>query len=253
MLVSPGISAFFRLDMDYEGLGSSAPHGFVKYKNGLVGVFKGGVYYIGGDEQYLSPQIESTTNYPIGVTTLAEAYSVVDYLRNELLISFPTDSKIYAYDLVRRQWSVHSTGVGIRAMTTGINNEIYGASATEIYRLNNGTTDDGTAINPQWKSKIYSMGLSEAVLDEVIIAYKSDTVVQFDVYLNRGSAATWSTAGDNNLPIATSATTRKIKVPPNFRGKEFEFGISIPTASRATNTYVEVYSIEVKGIAEERI
>ena len=78
-------------------------------------------------------------------------------------------------------------------------------------------------------------------------------IIQLDILIDRGSTATWNTAGDNYLPAATSPTSVKLKTPGSFRGKEFEFSVAIPSSYRATNTYVEIYSIEAYGTVEERL
>ena len=156
------------------------------------------------------------------------------------------------WNTITKQWAIHSIGVSLKALITDEDGNIFGADATKIYKLDNGTTDDGTAINPQWKSKIYSFGNDQAVLKDMEITYKSDTIIQFDVYINRGSASSWNNSGDNQPAASATATTTKINFPNGFRGSEFEFGITIPSAQRASNTYVEVYKIIINGVLEER-
>ena len=252
-LMSQGLVPAFKLDTEYEGLGTANQNGFVKFKNKVFGVFKNGIYLLGGNEELLSYPIEDTTNYPIGVTTLSEGYAAYSPNRKEFLVAFPTDSKIFTYDVIRKQWASHSIGAAINSLVVGVDNEMYGSSGTKIFRLDNGTTDDSTSINPQWKSKVYSMGSMEATLKEVEVTYRSNTVLDFDVYLNRGSAASWAVSTDNQLAAATTTTTVKLNFPNGFRASQFEFGITIPSGSRATNTYAEVYQIEITGIEEERV
>jgi hypothetical protein len=252
LLLKSGLVPGFKSDTEYDFLGTEAPHGIEKFKNRIAGVFKSGIHILGNGEELISYPIEDTTNYPIGVTDLTEAYLRYYPLRKELWAVFPTDKLLYSYDFIRKQWAVHTLGAGINSLVVGEDNELYGASTGKIFKMDNGTTDDSTSINPQWKSKVYSMGRNEGVLNDVEITYKSDTIIQFDVYINRGSAESWATSGDNQFAVATSATTTKLKFPNGFRGGEFEFGLSIPSANRAANTYVEIYKIVINGIVEER-
>ena len=98
------------------------------------------------------------------------------------------------------------------------------------------------------------MGLKEAVLNEIEITYRSDTAFQFDVYLNRSSsAATWPTTNSEQFAASTTTTTVKKKFPSEFRATQFEFGIQLPTSLKATNTYLEIYEINISGTVEDRI
>jgi hypothetical protein len=188
------------------------------------------------------------------MTTMSEAYIGFNGQTNDIYIVFPTDSKLFSYNLNTKQWVVHSLGTAIKALTTGEDGEIYGASAGKIFRLDNGTTDDSTAISPTWKSKVYTMDAPdmEKVLNWVEITYRSDSAIQFDVFLNRSaSVASWAAAADNQLAAATTVTTARLLFPSTFRGFEFEFKFSLPAG--ASNTYFEVHELNVKGTVEERI
>jgi hypothetical protein len=92
----------------------------------------------------------------------------------------------------------------------------------------------------------------EKVLNWVEITYRSDSAIQFDVFLNRSaSVASWAAAADNQLAAATTVTTARLLFPSTFRGFEFEFKFSLPAG--ASNTYFEVHELNVKGTVEERI
>jgi len=185
---------------------------------------------------------------------MSEAYIGFNGQTNDIYIVFPTDSKLFSYNLNTKQWVVHSLGTAIKALTTGEDGEIYGASAGKIFRLDNGTTDDSTTISPTWKSKVYTMDAPdmEKVLNWVEITYRSDSAIQFDVFLNRSaSVASWAVATDNQLAAATTGTTSRLLFPSTFRGFEFEFKFSLPAG--ASNTYFEVHELNVKGTVEERI
>ena len=244
----------FRVDAEFEYLGSEAVNGTLKIRDGIITVTKKGVYFLDNIEHYMSAQIEDTSSFPLGMTTMSEAYIGFNGQTNDIYIVFPTDSKLFSYNLNTKQWVVHSLGTAIKALTTGEDGEIYGASAGKIFRLDNGTTDDSTTISPTWKSKVYTMDAPdmEKVLNWVEITYRSDSAIQFDVFLNRSaSVASWAVATDNQLAAATTGTTSRLLFPSTFRGFEFEFKFSLPAG--ASNTYFEVHELNVKGTVEERI
>ena len=254
MLMNSNLVPSFKLDTEYEGIGTYATYSIEKYKNKIFGVFNNGIYLLDGREELISYPIEDIDNYPIGVTDYSEAYAKYYPLGKMFMIVFPTDNKMYTFSVINGQWAIHSLGDSIKALTVGNDGEIYGADDSKIYKLDNGTTDDGTSINPQWKSKAYSLGSQEGTLNYMELSYKSNTVIEFNVYINRSStAASWSVSTDNQFASSTTATTVKKKFPHGFRGSQFEFAITIPSASRASNIYVEIYGLNIVGTAEERI
>jgi len=252
--MSSGLVPAFKLDGEYEGIGTESIYSIEKYKNKIFGLFKNGFHFLSGDEEYLSYAIEDITSYPVGVTTLSEAYAKYYPLAKLFIVVFPTDKKMFTYDAIRRQWAVHTIDDAINSLVIGADNEIYGADADKIYKMDNGTVDDAASIDPTWKSKVYSLGTLEAPLKEMEITYKSNTAIQFDVFLDRSaSAASWATATDNQFAASSTTTTVMKKFPTNFRASQFEFKVSIPSGSLATNTQVEVDSINIEIIPEERL
>jgi hypothetical protein len=256
MAVNSGFTPTFRVDAEYDYIGSEAVNGTLKFRDGVITVCKKGVYYLDNAEHYLSAAIEDIDSFPLGTTTLSEAYIGLNGQTDDVYIVFPTDSKLFSYNLVTKQWVVHSLGTAILALVTGADGEIYGASSGKIFRLDSGTTDDSTTtISPTWKSKVYTMDAPdmEKVLNWVEITYRSDSAIQFDVFLNRGaSVASWAVATDNQLAAATTVTTARLLFPATFRGYEFEFKFSLPSGV-TDNTYFEVHELNVKGTTEERI
>ena len=255
LIMSAGLVPAFKVEREFDYLGTEAKFGLIKYQNNIVGVFENGVYVIGNTPNLISYKIEDPDQPPLNVTSIAEAITAMNGRRNEMNISFPSDQEMLVYNFLTKQWVRHSYAHRIVAMETDEDGKIFGASQTKIYRLDSATDDDGTNLNPSWKSKVYTMGdpQVEKILDEVEITYRSNTAIQFDVYINRGSAASWNTATDNQFAAATTTATDRKLFPATFRGYEIELGITIPTALRATNIYVEVYGINVKYHAEERI
>jgi len=252
MLMRSSNTPAFKIDTEVGYIGTDAQFGTLKMRGGVFVVCKSGCYFIDNVEHLASGQIEDITNYPIGATTMSEAYVGFNGETNEITIAFPTDTKLYTYNVITKDWGIHTVDDGIKALVTGSGGELYGAGDTKIYRLNNGTTQDGTGINPQWKSKVYSKPDKDLNVDKFEITYKSDTAIQFDVYIDRGSAHTWNTSGDNQLPASTTITTAQLNAPSGTRGKELELGITIPSSLRAANTYVHVDEIIIKINEEER-
>jgi hypothetical protein len=245
----------FRIDAEFEYIGNEAEFGTLKMRDGVITVSKKGVYFLDNIEHYMSAAIENTSTFPLGMTTMSEAYIGFNGQTNDVYIVFPTDSKMLSYNLNTKQWVAHSLGAAVKALVTGEDGEIYGASAGKIFRLDNGTSDDSTVISPTWKSKVYNMDATdlEKQLNWVEISYRSDTAIQFDVFINRAAAVTsWAASGDNQLASSTTVTTKRLNFPTNFRGFEFEFKFSLP-AGVTTNTYFEVHEFNVKGTVEERI
>jgi len=254
LIMSSGIVPAFKLASEFEFIGTDATFGCMKYKDGVFVVSKRGIFYLDNIEHLISYPIEDPDDFPLGVTTLSEAYMALNGEKNELVFSFPTDEKIYTYSLATRQWEIHSLADGLVALCTGEDGELYGATSSKIVRLHNGTTDDSTAIDPDWKSKIYNFGNPDLLklIKEIDIVYKSDTIFQIDLYLNRSStAATWNSSA-NQIVASTSATSKRIQVPTSFQAHEFEFGFSIPSANQATNTDLEIYEISLVVDTQER-
>jgi len=254
MIMGSGLVPSFRNNSEYDYIGSEATNGMIVKDNGMYICSKKGIYFLDAYEHYISLKIEDPDDFPLGATDMSEAYMAFNGETNEIHIVFPTDTKLYTYNLLSKEWSIHSIGDAIKALVTGEDGEVYAADGSKIYRLNNGTTDDSTSIAPTWKSKIYSVGVNkEMVIREIEVVYKSNTVIDFDVYLDRGSAASWNASTDKQFAAATSLTSSRKQVPVTFRGNEIEFGISVPSASRASNTYVEIHAVNVIYDVENRI
>ena len=252
MLMTPGIVPSFKVQNNFDFLGTNAINSIIPFKDGIIGAFKNGIYFVRNTPTRISLPIENTTTPPIGQYALSGLYTCYYPNKDELYIASPTDTTIYRYSFETQQWAVDTMADAIQCMFQD-DGLIYGADSSKIYRLDHGTTDDGTSLNPSWKSKIYNVPKKEMILDEVEITYTSNTVFDFDVYINRSTAASWNASSDNQFAAAASGGTARKKFPNTFRGNEFEFGISIPSASRASNTSLEIDKIYVKGHLEDRI
>ena len=255
-IISSGLVMGFKKHKSFDYLGTQSPFGVLAIEGGILGLFNKGIYFVDMDENKLSYPIETTTNAPIGVSDMSEGYIGYDAINNEIYIAFPTDKKLYVYNLETKQWAIHSMADSIKALVTSKTGYLYGADSSKIYKLNYGTTDDSTSLNPTWKSKVYNYGMPELekTLVETTINYKSDTAFQYDVYVDRNSTAQrWNATDDNQLAASTTPTSVTLKNPTGWRGYEFEYKITIPSSLRATNTYLEIYSIDHKILYDKRI
>ena len=207
--------------------------------------------YDGYKSVLLSLPIEDIDNYPINTTSLTEAVSTYNDRLKQWWISFPTDEKIFKFDLRTGEWLDYSGLDEMDAFTLTVDQELLGTDGDKLVVFDNDgsanlTDFDGTDIAPVWKSKIYNMESSsmEKQLHELTLRYRSDTAVTFQFYVNKGSAE--SLLGTEPFPASTTMNSVTIGFPLGVRGYEFEFGISLGTTEKTTNTYLEVENCVVR-------
>ena len=200
-----------------------------------------------GYKSILLPTPDSPANYPLNVTTLSEAKGAYNERLKQWIISFPTNSKTYKFDLRTGEFvePAYNDEIDVWCETSGGN--LLGCDGASIWVFDNdGTNDlttyDGDTLDPYWKSKVYNMGSSrlEKILHEVTIRYKSNTELLFKYYIDGGSVQTM-----NGSPFTDNSamTTVTAGFPIGTRGYEFEFELSC--ADTDTNTSFEVDHIIV--------
>jgi len=271
LAVNPGLVPTFRLDMEFPYVGTDSPQGVLRLGDGVLVCSKRGLIYLDNTEHLISSPIEDTDNFPLGVTTLSEAYMAYNGETQDAVIVFPTDKKLYAYNIALRQWAIHSVGSAIGSLATGDSGELYGSDGSKIFRLNQTKENDDLAnyIDSSWKSKVYNMGTPDTLktIRRFSITYKSDTVFTFNVYTNRSATAfTWNNERDNWPDASATVTTAVFDAPSSMRGYEFEFEVcfdsytvsSVPGQdpfvydTKTYNTYLEIHNITVEYVEEDR-
>jgi len=137
---------------------------------------------------------------------------------------------------VQFQWA--DTFSGFFVSKTG---EAFAFDANECWKLNNGTTDDGTAITPSYTSRpLAADNKAYMHLREILMAYKSSNAAQMKVYMD--GAAAVSTL----LTLAAQILTKMTEYQPEIgcEGRHLKFTIDLPTTSQAANTQLEVDEVE---------
>jgi len=222
----------------------------LKY-SGYYYVSRDGVrVYDGYKSTLISVPIEDIDNYPFNVTDMTEAIGGYDDRLKQYIVSFPTDSTVYKFDLRTGEWITLSTPDAIEHMLTTQDGELLALSSNKIYVMNNdGSSNllnfDGSDIKPSWKSKVYDFGSPgvEKILHEISIRYKSNTDVNVQYYIDGGSANDFN--GDSPFPSKTSIGTETIGFPVGSRCYTLELSIGLTSTDAATNTDLQIEDIRI--------
>jgi len=175
----------------------------------------------------------------------------IDYLKNAIGFQMPkhnmyvlriqtgaTSYEYWAYPLdgdvgwIQIRWA--DTFTGFFSTSTG---ETFAFKADDLMRLNKGTDDDGTAINPEWKS--LPLSLDKKLIhhfEQMVAVYKSNTAIQCQIYLD-GSV---SAHGTVSLDSQTLLKAVSKNVPLSTMARTIQLKFNIPLANRASNTQCEI-------------
>jgi len=243
----------WELDETYQDVGLVASESLVSIDGKYYYLSADGVrVFDGNTSNLISAPIEDVDNFPFDVTTLSEAVAWYDQEKRQYIIHWPTDNTTYAYDLIFKEWLQPSYADEIDCVALTLDDEVITCDGTSIFEHNTGADHNSTNIVPSWKSKVYNMGApdTEKILVDYYISYKSNTAVEFDIYVNRSSTA--ETLTNQTLAAATTETSAQEYFPIGTRGYEFEFAISLSSTNQGTNTYLEINEIVVRYRLEER-
>ncbi len=125
------------------------------------------------------------------------------------------------------------------------NGDLYVADSTKIYKADStSTTDDSTAIVPQYKSKMLQpVNDKIAHFSEIISFYKSSTALDINFYLDRSSTAV--SFNNESWPAKTTEGKAQNKLPLATVGEYGQLEVTLAAAVQASNTSVEVDELDV--------
>lgn len=265
--ISSGSEFNWSLEETLQDVGNIAPDSWIF----IVGdEFKhSGFYYVSVDgfrvyDGYksilVSPPVEDVANYPLNVTTLTEAVSTYDDKLKQWIISFPTDTKVFKYDLRTGEWLQPVYDDAMREFTVTLDGETLALdnSTSKIYVLHNDGTNnltdyDGGALDPYWKGKVYDMNLSdiEKVAHEVTLRYSCNVNVIFEWSLDKGSATTWAT--DPFTDTTDTVKAKTVGVPLGTRFYQIEPIIRVATDDAASCTDLVIDEIKIGYTVEQSL
>jgi len=252
--IASGSEFGWELDDTYQEVGLLAPESLTKIDGRYYYLSADGVrVFDGNTSNLISVAVEDVDNFPFNVTTLSEAVGWHDPEKRQYCLHWPTDNKTYSFDFVSGgEWVEHVLADEVDCAVTTDTGEVLVSDGVSIFLQNSGTDHGGSNITPTWKSKAYNMGApdKEKILYDYYISYRSNTAVDFDVYVDRSSSA--ETLTNQTLAAATTETSAQEYFPVGTRGYEFEFEVSLASGNLSSNTYVEINEIAVRFILEER-
>jgi len=218
-----------------QRVGLVAPKSLVTANNNLYYMNNNGPYRFREGTSELLPDIVNPDNWPLNVTDLSECVAVLDNARDEVLFAFPSDNKLYAFDLLSQSWTVYDVPISPRVLLRDNDDSLYICDGSDMVTLDYASTDfDGTAIVPVYKSKELKFQ------DDLIrpygfeVRYNCDTEFLVKMYYDGTLVAT------RTIPSGDTETFQKLGA-----GKlcnKFQFEITLSSAHAATNTKFEIRS-----------
>lgn len=254
--MTSGSSYAYQLDRIGHKEGCVAPDSIVNAEGLTFYVSRNGF-------RALSPQ--GTQQIGVGLRSDFDALtSVTDaiggYLKRERVViwAFPTDNKVYAVDLLNGlnmyEMSYNDTMTTFFSTRLG---ELYASDGTDIFKLENGTTQNGSAITPSLKSKkITSLDFKfqqddEIMLIEGYIRYKSDTAITLKAYLDgSGTALSFNNL---SLPAKTIEDDVRFKFPLGSNCKDVQIETTLTTTQASTNTSFDINKISLIAEPKKRL
>lgn len=184
-----------------------------------------------------------------GTSSIAYLQNVIAFFvpkLNYFMIRIQTGASSYqywAYDLrgelgwIQFAWADTFTG-----FLTTKDGDALAFKANAVLKLNSGSDDNGTKIDPTYKT--LPITIDKAMkhhFSKMDVTYKSDTAINEKIYLN--ASATALTQVSEAIAAQTILKTASKSFPLSTNGRFIQLEFGLTTALKATNTYYELDEI----------
>ena len=182
------------------------------------------------------------------------------YLERERIVifTFPTDNKSYAVDLLNNDNMYElSYSDAMTFMFQSNTGDLYGSDGSNVFKLEDGTTQNGTVITPLLKSKKITAkdfkfsDDDHLKLIEGYVRYKSNTAIKLNAYLDGSSTAL--SFNNLNLPSKTTEDDVRFKFPIGSNCKDVQIELTLTTTQASTNTSFDVNKITLIAEKNKRL
>lgn len=262
LTLTTGNSFDFALDKIGKREGCVAPDSLVAAEGLIFGVSRNGFrIYTEAGSRIIGEGLKTDFD---ALTDPSECVAAYYKKERYVLFAFPTDEKYFAVNLLSESFDMFELSFA-HVMTILLGSragELYSMSTSAIYLHGSGTTQAGTAITPQWKTKRITAkdffdentGFRLSVDADIIpvegfIRYRSDTAITLNVYRNGGTAVTFNNL---SLPAQTTAGSKRFRFPLGLHCKDIDLEITLSGAQAASNTYLEFDQIKIVSDSRSR-
>jgi hypothetical protein len=256
--------ASWDLERDFEGFGLLA-------ENSLVSI-NGRDYFLASDwdvKEYDGVTRPRSIGFGIydrlqstGTTSLSYLQNAVGFYLAKLrmyMLRFQTGASTYEYwglDLSQQnnpgwiQFAWKDTGsvdANFKGFMTSANGDTYAFTSSTIRSIHdpNVDTDNNVAYTPLYKTQpLYLDKKLRHHLRQVAVVYRSDTVLDIDVYLNGSGTAI--TQVSNELPIKSTLGVQRKNLPLGTMCDFFQIALTLGSAEAAQNSVLEIDEINVQ-------
>jgi len=207
-----------------------------------------GVQCVVVSDPALTDTLRSLSNY------WETAWGFYYQVRKEYWLHIQTAASTYSVFVVSVEtgtWKEFQLEDQILGYTHARDGRVLTTEGSDILEQDTGTDDNGTSIEPVWKSNPLTLDASNLnkLFYTIYVTYKSDTPIRLKLYLDRSSTA----AVSKSLPAQTTDTSVLQHLPLGTCGYEVEIEISLDTDQQAGNTQLEIAEIVIDYLPLRRV